>query len=1468
MIRQTPCEPYPGLRPYRETEKGNFFGRETDAAILIDKILTNRFTLLFAASGVGKSSLLQAAVIPRLKSSLGENLVVVYHSDWVSEPVQTVKAAVLTALQTKEAFPQDLELAEEDLYGLLSLAGVFVRPPLVLILDQFEEFFRYQRATRSFNEFIDQLVAVLADKSLAVSLMFSMREDFALELNAFKNKLPTLLFENFYRLEKLNRDNTLTAIKAPVEQLGYQYEPRLLEWLLADLLNREYDYRVSQSIAEIRMTAEPPYLQIVCAQLWELNKNDPEKTIRLVSYEKAGRAQGIVKNYIQDILSGFYHAEKQLASKAFDHLIGQRGVKIAYTAKALAEIGRLPEQDLAKVLDKLETVRVLRRQQRGEEVWFELYHDLFSRSLEAWNKAWKDHMRFRRAMKWLTGGIVATLLIVSASDFAINRYSYHFRLGKEGISDRIELWQGTSPNGHWLFDFFHQRQYIAETDFTHSDLEPDKRFEKKGIDKYKELVLELIEGQSSEQRIESYVRYGIYRAKDDRAALPLAKKLITTGSLSKADEAIKHVASVNTPEAAKFIYDIANTTNSDNLRKLIYLQPMIQRMGVGIALTREGLRQVIKPELLSDEAKDFWQYQLSLQVMNEHALDYWLDWGVTDYVDSLVMVSGNDKLNQYLIKNLREIKILNESEINLLGLLQVKEAIPELVNRLESYPKYSLSSIVESLVALQAQEAVKPLIELVKERDDRDILSAIAALAFFKADSASPVLISILQDLSIDSSIRVAAIKALVELNSKQVFLYLIKALQDDEAEVRRESLRALSVLEPNKSLEYSLLLLRDRDSSTREVAAENIKKLINEDLLSNLLNILNEEDEFLGARIEAVNILADFKYEKAKYHVLELLKRFSKNDYSEFRLALLSYLASLNELSIVPDLFSLLDMDSSSVVKDTLKKIDANLLTPILLSVLKSSDKKHVVLAIEVLDEFGIFKESYAGYVVQSDYEVNLALSLALSNIGKKLPDTNIVKTLQEYKKRGPLLDQRIDNLGVDFSSNSELITTFIKLAGDEDIVFSTKIKGLLKKMYIKKALLIKAPQSKAGIPMAVLSEIVEKRVFFDAIFLYPELLDTKYDYGKGSFSILSLKDLDNKNTNRVQQLILAPSFLEWILNENITQQFGGVVKKIIDFDCEISIPFLLRLIKNGNAHIQKNSILAMLALQELKSLNPVQAQLLTQALSLSDPVLLEEAKQEWQAYKKTQVEPALSESAKRFNAMTNEELTACIADADVKMTEWRAQREADLLKVVDTFELVPPNTAEAYRSWQVFQCAFDLSKREPNEGKKLLMHNLFDVREAAAMGMASSMQLKVSDIKELEQQWLATKDPIRHNAIFRAIDLGLLNIEAVGQDSELAELNQYLAELKQLKPFDDEVEHPSQVAIFPRVDWTQAQLQWRSETLKQNIQAYNEQLPGWLKEYCLNSDGSYMQPEHCEHPKLKALLPTVSSAPEVQHD
>ncbi len=86
-LPETVREPYMGLRPYQEADQDFFFGRDQERDLLVARILTHRLTLLFAATGVGKSSLLQAAVLPRLKGPRHENLDVVVYSDWVSPPL-------------------------------------------------------------------------------------------------------------------------------------------------------------------------------------------------------------------------------------------------------------------------------------------------------------------------------------------------------------------------------------------------------------------------------------------------------------------------------------------------------------------------------------------------------------------------------------------------------------------------------------------------------------------------------------------------------------------------------------------------------------------------------------------------------------------------------------------------------------------------------------------------------------------------------------------------------------------------------------------------------------------------------------------------------------------------------------------------------------------------------------------------------------------------------------------------------------------------------------------------------------------------------------------------------------------------------------------------------------------------------------------------------------------------------------
>src|SRR5262245_58266736 len=89
-VRRVP--PYVGLRPYEEDERELFFGRDRDARLLRNEIFSGPLTLLYAPSGVGKTSLLRTQVIPDLRA---QGAHVVYFDRWAErDPCAAVKSAV------------------------------------------------------------------------------------------------------------------------------------------------------------------------------------------------------------------------------------------------------------------------------------------------------------------------------------------------------------------------------------------------------------------------------------------------------------------------------------------------------------------------------------------------------------------------------------------------------------------------------------------------------------------------------------------------------------------------------------------------------------------------------------------------------------------------------------------------------------------------------------------------------------------------------------------------------------------------------------------------------------------------------------------------------------------------------------------------------------------------------------------------------------------------------------------------------------------------------------------------------------------------------------------------------------------------------------------------------------------------------------------------------------------------------
>jgi hypothetical protein len=398
MRRQSP---YKGLVPYDQHDRGNFFGREHEKDVLLGKILSHKLALLYAATGVGKSSLLGAAVIPELEDLYQENLDVAYHRTWIDEPMQAVQATVRQTLCRRK------KLVEAELYRFdgaslktfFDLCADYSSDPLILILDQFEELFRYHLNRPHFSPFIEQLSEVIADETRPLHVVLSMREDFLAELSVFRGSIPAL-YNNCYRLQKLTRQQAHDAIVMPLkgDGRGFRYEEGLPETLIKDLAERRWE------ASEVRrldlpqrtfVTIEGPYLQIVCMELWNHDQTHPDRTIRRSTYDALGGADAIVRRYFEQIMAACTPAQCRLASRAFAFLATEWGTKMAYPERVLAQILRVKLETLHPVLEKLKSARILRDEERPEGTWYELYHDVFTRIIGEWSHAFRARRRKR-----------------------------------------------------------------------------------------------------------------------------------------------------------------------------------------------------------------------------------------------------------------------------------------------------------------------------------------------------------------------------------------------------------------------------------------------------------------------------------------------------------------------------------------------------------------------------------------------------------------------------------------------------------------------------------------------------------------------------------------------------------------------------------------------------------------------------------------------------------------------------------------------------------------------------------------------------------------------------------------------------------------------------------------------------------------------------------------------------------------
>ena len=381
-------DPWPGLLAFREADSGYFQGRKTETEELLRLVMRERLTVLLGLSGLGKSSLLQAGLFPRLRL---EGIFPVYIRLDFSAPDSDLVGPVMSTI-TREARAAQIEaplvLPGETLWEYFhrqdnDFWNSRNRPvtPL-LVFDQFEELFTLgsldsQRAaaTAVLCEQLSDLAEgrppmglkarldERPDEARAFSftrhpykILLSIREDFLPDLETLRARMPDVAL-NRLRLRRMNGEAALLVVNQAPHLIDRDVAEQVVRFVAAD----------QRHLPLSDLEVEPALLSVVCRELNSKRRSLGESMI----------TTGLLEGSHEQVLADFYEqsvADLPVEVRCFieDHLLTISGYRDSVALdNALSEPGVTRQ-----AIDQLVERRLVRREDRGGVQRLELTHDL------------------------------------------------------------------------------------------------------------------------------------------------------------------------------------------------------------------------------------------------------------------------------------------------------------------------------------------------------------------------------------------------------------------------------------------------------------------------------------------------------------------------------------------------------------------------------------------------------------------------------------------------------------------------------------------------------------------------------------------------------------------------------------------------------------------------------------------------------------------------------------------------------------------------------------------------------------------------------------------------------------------------------------------------------------------------------------------------------------------------------------
>lgn len=398
---------YPGVKPFTSDERELFFGREKDIEDFYSLLFIKQSVVLYGKSGYGKSSLLNAGVIPRLQQEAEWTCFTIRFNNFSEReaqenvsPIENIKLRLKQNLDENATALLDSVIPGEDSvwYWVKAHQHANSRSRFIIFFDQFEELFTYPKAlVEEFSEQLSQMlyntVPVKFRKKIAemdesdtvsddlheylyekpeVKVVFSVRSDRLSLLNLLTDRHPTIL-QNCYELKALSRSQAEQAIINPAgapQSLGFATPPFNFS---KDALQKILDSIADPQDGKI----ETATLQIVCRYVEE--EFVTEKKITTITGELLGDISDIFKHYYEGIIAKLSESDREKVQRLIEDELIEQGRRNTLTDVYIKNRFGFNDQ----LLSQLEQSSLLRKERDATgRILYEISHDSLVNAIE------------------------------------------------------------------------------------------------------------------------------------------------------------------------------------------------------------------------------------------------------------------------------------------------------------------------------------------------------------------------------------------------------------------------------------------------------------------------------------------------------------------------------------------------------------------------------------------------------------------------------------------------------------------------------------------------------------------------------------------------------------------------------------------------------------------------------------------------------------------------------------------------------------------------------------------------------------------------------------------------------------------------------------------------------------------------------------------------------------------------------